>query len=72
MGSRNRILFPNVTAPGAFAMMATRYFDRYGLPELPPKPRSYEDTVAMCMKSYEDVLWDHSAKVCSSRWPLYR
>ncbi len=31
MGTRNRVLFPNVTAPGAFAMMATRYFDRYGL-----------------------------------------
>jgi len=31
MGSRNRILFPNVTAPGAFAMMAVRYFDTYGL-----------------------------------------
>jgi acetyl-CoA C-acetyltransferase len=31
MGSRNRLLFPNVTAPGAFAMMAVRYFDTYGL-----------------------------------------
>ncbi|TDA31155.1 MAG: acetyl-CoA acetyltransferase [Hadesarchaea archaeon] len=31
MGSRNRILFPNVTAPGAFAMMAVRYFETYGL-----------------------------------------
>ncbi|MEM0359227.1 MAG: acetyl-CoA acetyltransferase [Candidatus Hadarchaeales archaeon] len=31
MGSRNRLIFPNVTAPGAFAMMAVRYFDRYGL-----------------------------------------
>jgi acetyl-CoA C-acetyltransferase len=31
MGSRNRLLFPNVTAPGAFAMMAVRYFDLYGL-----------------------------------------
>ncbi|MBM4320835.1 MAG: acetyl-CoA acetyltransferase, partial [Deltaproteobacteria bacterium] len=31
MGTKNRILFPNVTAPGAFAMMATRYFDRFGL-----------------------------------------
>jgi len=31
MGTRNRTLFPNVTAPGAFAMLATRYFARYGL-----------------------------------------
>ena len=31
MGSKNRIIFPNVTAPGAFAMMAVRYFDTYGL-----------------------------------------
>jgi acetyl-CoA C-acetyltransferase len=31
LGTRNRITFPNLTAPGAFAMLATRYFDRYGL-----------------------------------------
>ena len=31
MGTRNRITFPNQTAPGAFAMLATRYFNRYGL-----------------------------------------
>jgi acetyl-CoA C-acetyltransferase len=31
MGSENRILFPNVTAPGGFAMMATAYFAKYGL-----------------------------------------
>jgi acetyl-CoA C-acetyltransferase len=31
MGNQNRFIFPNVTAPGAFAMMATRYFARYGL-----------------------------------------
>ncbi|MBW1711880.1 MAG: acetyl-CoA acetyltransferase, partial [Deltaproteobacteria bacterium] len=30
-GVYNRQIFPNVTAPGMFAMMATRYFDRYGL-----------------------------------------
>ena len=32
LGTRNRLLFPNVTAPGAFAMLATRYFERYGIP----------------------------------------
>ncbi len=31
LGTRNRLLFPNVTAPGAFAMLATRYFERYGI-----------------------------------------
>jgi acetyl-CoA C-acetyltransferase len=30
-GIYNRQIFPNVTAPGQFAMMATRYFNRYGL-----------------------------------------
>jgi acetyl-CoA C-acetyltransferase len=30
-GNQNRFVFPNVTAPGAFAMMATRYFAKYGL-----------------------------------------
>ncbi|RZN68834.1 MAG: acetyl-CoA acetyltransferase [Candidatus Methanolliviera hydrocarbonicum] len=31
MGTRNRLIFPNMTAPGGFAMMATKYFDKYGL-----------------------------------------
>ncbi len=31
MGTRQRIIWPNMTAPGAFAMMATRYFNQYGL-----------------------------------------
>ncbi|MDA8335906.1 MAG: acetyl-CoA acetyltransferase [Peptococcaceae bacterium] len=31
MGTKNRFLFPNMTAPGAFATMATRYFSRYGV-----------------------------------------
>lgn len=31
MGTRNRMLLPNITAPGAFAMMATSYFAKYGL-----------------------------------------
>ena len=30
-GIYNRQIFPNMTAPGMFAMLATRYFDRYGL-----------------------------------------
>ena len=31
LGTLKRITFPNLTAPGAFAMLATRYFDTYGL-----------------------------------------
>jgi acetyl-CoA C-acetyltransferase len=31
LGTKNRLIFPNMTAPGGFAMLATRYFDKYGL-----------------------------------------
>src|SRR4030043_348915 len=31
MGSRNALIMPKLTAPGGFAMMATRYFSVYGL-----------------------------------------
>ena len=31
LGTKNRLIFPNITAPGGFAMMATRYFSQYGL-----------------------------------------
>ncbi len=31
MGTKARFMFPNLSAPGAFAMMATRYFAKYGL-----------------------------------------
>jgi acetyl-CoA C-acetyltransferase len=31
LGSKNRMIYPTITAPGAFAMMATRYFSKYGL-----------------------------------------
>lgn len=30
-GTQSRIMFPNATAPGQFAMMATGYFAKYGL-----------------------------------------
>lgn len=30
-GVFNRLIFPNQTAPGQFAMLATKYFDQYGL-----------------------------------------
>jgi acetyl-CoA C-acetyltransferase len=31
MGVESRVSSPNMTAPGGFAMMATKYFNRYGL-----------------------------------------
>ena len=31
MGTKNRFLMPNITAPGAFAMMATAYFKKHGI-----------------------------------------
>lgn len=50
LGTRNRLIFPNVTAPGAFAMMATRYFARYGL-----GPEEGKEILAMVSaKSHEN------------------
>jgi acetyl-CoA C-acetyltransferase len=31
LGTKNRIILPNISAPGAFAMLANRYFSRYGI-----------------------------------------
>ena len=31
MGTKNRFLMPNITAPGGFAMMATAYFNKWGI-----------------------------------------
>jgi acetyl-CoA C-acetyltransferase len=31
MGTKNRLIMPGLTAPGGFAMMATRYFAKYGI-----------------------------------------
>lgn len=31
LGTDNRVLFPNLTAPGGFAQLATAYFAKYGL-----------------------------------------
>jgi len=41
-GTRSRIIDSNYTAPGTFAMMATRYFSRYGL-----KPNEGKRILAM-------------------------
>ncbi len=32
LGTKNRVIFPGISAPGAFAMMANRYFSKYGMP----------------------------------------
>jgi acetyl-CoA C-acetyltransferase len=30
-GTKNRVIFPAISAPGAFAMLANRYFSKYGM-----------------------------------------
>jgi acetyl-CoA C-acetyltransferase len=30
-GTKNRVIFPGISPPGAFAMMANRYFSKYGM-----------------------------------------
>jgi len=42
MGVMNRFIFPNLTAPGAFAMMATSYFAKYKIP-----PKEGKEALAM-------------------------
>jgi acetyl-CoA C-acetyltransferase len=42
LGTKNRMMIPTITAPGAFAMMATRYFSKYGL-----SPDEGKKTLAM-------------------------
>ncbi len=49
-------------APSEVLRCVDLYLDRYGVPALPPKARSYEDTVALSLRCYEDVLWVESAK----------
>ncbi len=31
LGTKSRVIFPSISAPGAFAMMANRYFSKYGM-----------------------------------------
>ena len=31
LGTKSRVIFPSISAPGAFAMMAARYFSKYGM-----------------------------------------
>ena len=38
------------------------YLARYGVPPLPPLPRSYTDDLVMSLKSYEDVMWVEASR----------
>jgi acetyl-CoA C-acetyltransferase len=49
MGTRNRLIMPNMTAPGAFAMLATRYFAKYGL-----EPKDGKTTLAKVSSKSHD------------------
>ena len=50
LGTKNRLIFPNISAPGGFAMMATRYFAKYGL-----GPEEGKEILAMVSaKSHEN------------------
>jgi hypothetical protein len=49
-------------AKGEVLQSMDLYFQRFGLPDLPPKARSYEDTLTMSLKAYEDILWSEEAK----------
>ena len=49
MGTKNRLIYPNITAPGSFAMLATKYFSEYGLS--PEKGR--EILARISVKSHE-------------------
>ncbi len=33
------------------------YLDTEGLPEIPPEPRSYEETIELCTRCYKDICW---------------
>jgi acetyl-CoA C-acetyltransferase len=78
LGTRNRLIFPNITAPGGFAMMATRYFAKYGL-----SPEEGKEILAMISaKSHangaknpkahlrREVTVDQIKKAPMIAWPL--
>ena len=50
MGTKNRFLMPNITAPGGFGMMASAYFQKYGL-----DPKEGKEVLAMIsVKSHKN------------------
>lgn len=78
MGARKRFTDPNWTAPGGFAMMATKYFDKYGLnPEdgkrtLAKISAKSHHNGAMCEKAHlrREVSVDAIMKAPIISWPL--
>ncbi|MFC2060419.1 acetyl-CoA acetyltransferase [Chloroflexota bacterium] len=77
-GKRDRLIEPNSSAPGCFAMMATKYFDRYGLsPEegkmvLAKISSSSHHNGAMCEKAHlrREVPVETIMKSPIVAWPL--
>ncbi len=77
-GKRSRLVSPNFSAPGNFAMMATRYFSRYGL-----SPEAGKEMIAkvsakshhngaMCEKAHlrREVSVETIMKAPIVAWPL--
>jgi len=78
MGTRNRLIFPSITAPGAFAMMATSYFAKYGI-----DPEAGRRTLArISVKSHhnaslnpkahlrQEITVEQALKAPMIAWPL--
>ncbi len=49
LGTESRQIYPTITAPGAFAMMANAYFEKYGIP-----PQEGKRLMAMVSKKSHD------------------
>ncbi|MBI4303226.1 MAG: acetyl-CoA acetyltransferase [Chloroflexi bacterium] len=77
-GKKDRLILPNFTAPGNFAMMGTRYFSRYGLsPEegkmmLAKISSKSHHNGAMCEKAHlrREAPVDVIMKAPIVAWPL--
>jgi len=77
-GKRKRLVDPSISAPGCFAMMATKYFDRYGLsPEegkmmLAKVSSKSHHNGAMCEKAHlrREVSVETIMKAPIIAWPL--
>ena len=78
LGTKNRLILPTLSAPGGFAMMATRYFSKYGL-----SPEEGKEILAMISaKSHQngsknpkahlrkEISVDQAMKAPMVAWPL--
>ncbi|MDQ7783330.1 MAG: acetyl-CoA acetyltransferase [Desulfomonilaceae bacterium] len=78
LGTKNRLILPTLSAPGGFAMMATRYFSKYGL-----SPEEGKEILAMISaKSHQngsknpkahlrrEISVDQVMKAPMVAWPL--